>query len=88
MTDNISFHMNMQVTIGELGPGDCVGEVLLRGTDVQPYTIVSATAQTRIGWIDSWSIRGEGTFMPQEQLHSRRDRRAHTLCTCTLLPWS
>ena len=56
----------MQVTVGELGPGDCIGEVLLRGTDVQPYTIISATVQTRIGWIDSWSIRGECIFSTQE----------------------
>lgn len=64
--------MAIQVMIGELGPGDCIGEVILRGTNVQPYTIISATAQTRIGWIDSLSIRGECNFMSigvQKQLY-------------------
>ena len=44
--------------VGELGPGSCIGELLLRGREIQPYSTVSA-AQVRVGWVDGTAIRGK-----------------------------
>ena len=48
----------VQVCIGELGPGSCIGELLLRGRETQPYATVSAT-QLRVGWVSGTAIRGK-----------------------------
>ena len=48
----------LQVCIGELGPGSCIGELLLRGRETQPYATVSAT-QLRVGWVSATAIRGK-----------------------------
>jgi len=51
----------VQVCIGELGPGSCIGELFLRGKETQPYTTVSTT-RVRIGWVTGTVIRGEFNF--------------------------
>ena len=43
--------------MGELGPGACVGEVLLLGEDVQPYQVETIT-RVRIGWVSAATVRG------------------------------
>lgn len=50
-----------QVIVGEIGPGDCIGEVFLRGVETQPYSIITCTPHTRIGWIDSITIKGNSS---------------------------
>ena len=52
----------LQVKVGELGPGDCIGEVLLKGLDVQSYKIVSTSSKTRIGWMSLLAVKGEVFF--------------------------
>ena len=49
----------MQVMVGHLETGDCIGEGMLRGNDHQPYTIVSTT-KLRVGWVTTTTLRGEG----------------------------
>ena len=46
----------MQVVIGELRPGACVGEGMLRGSEQQPYQ-VTTTTKVRIGWVSASIIR-------------------------------
>ena len=50
--------MYTQVTVGHLKAGDCIGEVMLKGTDRQPYTVASTTKLT-VGWVTSTILRGE-----------------------------
>ena len=50
--------VNKQVTVGNLGRGTCIGEVILRGHNLQPFTIVSTT-KLRVGWVTSTTLRGE-----------------------------
>ena len=50
----------LQVCIGELGPGSCIGELFFRGEETQPYTTVSTT-RVRVGWVTGTVIRGEYT---------------------------
>ena len=48
-----------QLVVGELSPGDCIGEVFLhRSTETHPYTITTAT-QTKLGSITCSLIRGQ-----------------------------
>ena len=44
--------------VGELGPGTCVGEGLLRGVERQPYR-VTTTTQVKIGWVSSAIITSQ-----------------------------
>ncbi len=48
----------IQVCIGEVLCGSCVGESLLRGQVTQPYSVISAT-RVRVGWVPRSVIRGE-----------------------------
>lgn len=60
--------MAWQVTVGHLETGDCIGEGMLRGSDRQPYTVISATG-LRVGWVTSTTLRGEGKVkIPQFSL--------------------
>ena len=60
-TVSLHFSWLVQVCIGELGPGSCVGELLLQGRDYQPYSVISAT-RVRIGWVSSTTVRGVFTI--------------------------
>jgi CRP-like cAMP-binding protein len=44
-----------QLMIGRLGPGSCVGEALLRGSERQPYK-VQTDSRVRIGWVSSTTV--------------------------------
>lgn len=47
-----------QITVGELTPGDCIGEVLLlSNTETQPYTVTTSTATT-LGCLPISIIKG------------------------------
>ncbi|CAI8032876.1 hypothetical protein GBAR_LOCUS18554 [Geodia barretti] len=43
------------VMIGRLGPGLCVGEALLRGSERQPYKVQTGS-RVRIGWVPSTTV--------------------------------
>ena len=47
--------------VGEIVPGDCVGEVFLRGRETQPFSIITSTPHTKFGWIESQAIKGTTT---------------------------
>ena len=59
MLHNCTVLFPMQVMVGHLETGDCIGEGMLRGNDRQPYTIVSTT-KLRVGWVTTTTLRGEG----------------------------
>ncbi|XP_064393708.1 uncharacterized protein LOC135341142 [Halichondria panicea] len=49
--------MSVEVIVGEVVPGDCIGEVFLRGRETQPFSIITGTPHTRIGWIETRAIK-------------------------------
>ena len=57
----------MQVMVGHLETGDCIGEGMLRGNDHQPYTIVSTT-KLRVGWVTTTTLRGKRKVKPLKSL--------------------
>lgn len=47
----------LHIIVGALGPGDCIGEVLIHsGRERQPFTITT-TAPTKLGWVSSSTIK-------------------------------
>lgn len=49
--------------VGEVVPGDCIGEVFLRGRETQPFSIITSTPHTRIGWIETRAIKGTNSVV-------------------------
>lgn len=58
----------LQLVVGELGPGYCVGEGLMRGTAEQPYKVTTVT-RVRIGWVSSTAIRSQSRAYNSSSLH-------------------
>ena len=59
--------LHEEVRVGEVGEGACLGEGLLRGVEMQPYTVTAATS-VRLGWLPAMALKGE---------------TAEPKCTCT-----